>query len=146
MAKKSKEEIEKVKDALGPNVIIGDKAIVYFYHRPDGRGVIDELAEHHFAGEFVDWAVDSAQRGIDETGWNFKPDTDRRMLPVKKDMDCGNALAPKTADLGFTCNVADGGTKNCILLPASGIKILKNRILNGRIPELLPLIRPSLLG
>lgn len=83
MAKKSKEEIEKVKDALGPNVIIGDKAIVYFYHRPDGKGVIDELAEHHFTEEFVDWAVDSAQKGVDETGWNFKPDTDRHAAGKK---------------------------------------------------------------
>ena len=83
MAKKSKEEIEKVKDALGPNVIIGDKAIVYFYHRPDGKGVIDELAEHHFAEEFVDWAVDSAQKGVDETGWNFKSDTDRHAAGKK---------------------------------------------------------------
>lgn len=83
MAKKSKEEIEKVKDALGPNVIIGDKAIVYFYHRPDGKGVIDELAEHHFTEEFVDWAVDSAQKGVDETGWKFKSDTDRHAAGKK---------------------------------------------------------------
>lgn len=83
MAKKSNEKIEKVKDALGPNVIIGDKAIVYFYHRVDGEGVIDELAEHHFAEEFVDWAIDSAQKGVDKTGWNFKSDTDRHAAGKK---------------------------------------------------------------
>ena len=60
------------------NVIFGEKAIIYLFHRDDKNTVLEEVGKHNFGGEFLNTFKKVALNGSENVGFISKVDTHRR--------------------------------------------------------------------
>ena len=60
------------------NVIFGEKAIIYLYHKPERNTVLEEVVKHNFSGDFLNIFKKVATHGSENVGLISKIDTHRR--------------------------------------------------------------------
>ena len=66
---------QKNNNSIEQNIIIGEKAIIFLYHKQNKDVLLDEIQRHAQSGRFIQILEDVANKGVEATGLKTKRDT-----------------------------------------------------------------------